>query len=202
MLPRIPQHLLILVVLTISVSENESFQFHRLNVRNTATLKSPHHHRLYATIEKPTILEEPTLILDEDDEYDDDEFLDDVVCARGVCVLVDEDYTAEELCTIDEDSGDIVCEVNEAAVQPGLSVAYLWPRAMLLICSVLYGTNFPLGRMMNDALPASANIDRHSSIAGDSSRRNAGRSGETSRALEHHSCRPLPRSFLPVLSWS
>jgi drug/metabolite transporter (DMT)-like permease len=35
-------------------------------------------------------------------------------------------------------------------------VDYLWPRILLLVCSVLYGSNFPAGRLMNDALPASA----------------------------------------------
>ena len=31
-----------------------------------------------------------------------------------------------------------------------------WPSALLLGCSVLYGTNFPLGRIMNEALPPAA----------------------------------------------
>ena len=35
-----------------------------------------------------------------------------------------------------------------------MSFEFLWPRALLLGCSMLYGTNFPLGRIMNDALPA------------------------------------------------
>lgn len=81
---------------------------------------------------------------------------DSVVCARGICVVADE--VAPELCELNIDSNSIVCEVNEAeeVVKPGFTIAYLWPRAVLLICSVLYGTNFPLGRLMNDALPASA----------------------------------------------
>lgn len=33
---------------------------------------------------------------------------------------------------------------------------FLGPRILLLGCSILYGTNFPLGRIMNDAMPASA----------------------------------------------
>jgi len=79
---------------------------------------------------------------------------DDVVCARGVCVLPDESV-APEVCTID-DAGAVSCTPNESAPQPGLSFDYLWPRGLLLFSSVLYGTNFPLGRLMNDALPASA----------------------------------------------
>jgi drug/metabolite transporter (DMT)-like permease len=77
-----------------------------------------------------------------------------VVCARGVCATADED--APELCTFDDETNEIVCEPNAVAIQPGFSFAYLWPRALLLVCSVLYGTNFPLGRLMNDALPPSA----------------------------------------------
>ena len=85
-----------------------------------------------------------------------------VVCARGVCVLADED-TAEELCYLEEDEeGNLtgmtcVTNTNQAKEKLGIfSFDYLWPRALLLGCSVLYGTNFPLGRIMNEALPASA----------------------------------------------
>jgi len=77
-----------------------------------------------------------------------------MVCARGVCVLPDESI-APESCTITDD-GSVVCEPNPDAPQPGFSVEYLWPRGLLLFSSVLYGTNFPLGRIMNEALPPSA----------------------------------------------
>ena len=72
-----------------------------------------------------------------------------VVCARGVCVVAEPE--ALEVCFLDE-AGTIECQPNPdaAASQPW------WPSALLLGCSVLYGTNFPLGRLMNDALPASA----------------------------------------------
>ena len=87
-----------------------------------------------------------------------DNFFEDpegVICARGVCVVAEEE--SPEICYLNEDMTEVVCEPSpENVVEPGLSVAYLWPRALLLICSVLYGTNFPLGRLMNDALPASA----------------------------------------------
>lgn len=58
-----------------------------------------------------------------------------------------------EVCYLDEIAADgINCVPNPAAeeAQPW------WPSALLLGCSVLYGTNFGLGRLMNDALPASA----------------------------------------------
>ena len=92
-------------------------------------------------------------IMDNNKEFLDNSESDlpDVVCARGVCVIAED----VEVCVMDETLGEIVCEVN-AAVTPGLTVAYLWPRGLLLICSVLYGTNFPLGRLMNESLPASA----------------------------------------------
>lgn len=81
-----------------------------------------------------------------------------VVCARGVCVVAEDG--APELCFLDEENvaNGVVCEPNASddVVAPGLTVAYLWPRVLLLVCSVLYGTNFPLGRLMNDAMPASA----------------------------------------------
>jgi len=78
-----------------------------------------------------------------------------VVCARGVCVVAEEG--APELCYLNDELNEVVCEPNpDEIVQPGFTVAYIWPRALLLVCSVLYGTNFPLGRLMNDALPASA----------------------------------------------
>jgi len=67
----------------------------------------------------------------------------DVICARGVCVLPDDEF--------DEDTNEIL-----PPSQPGLNFGYVWPRGLLLICSVLYGTNFPLGKLMNDALPPSA----------------------------------------------
>ena len=72
-----------------------------------------------------------------------------VVCARGVCV--DAEPEAPEVCFLAE-TGTVECAPNPdaAASQPW------WPSALLLGCSVLYGTNFPLGRLMNEALPASA----------------------------------------------
>lgn len=89
---------------------------------------------------------ESSMVVDEEDG---------IVCARGICVVADDE--APELCRIDYDNDeDLNCVPNENAVEPGLSFAFLWPRALLLICSVLYGTNFPLGRLMNDSLPASA----------------------------------------------
>jgi drug/metabolite transporter (DMT)-like permease len=79
---------------------------------------------------------------------------DGVICARGVCVLAED--ASPESCEFNDDMSEIVCEPKEPSVAPGLSFAYLWPRGLLLVCSVLYGTNFPLGRLMNDSLPASA----------------------------------------------
>jgi len=84
------------------------------------------------------------------------EEIEGVICARGVCVIAEEE--SSELCVLtdDESTSQIICEPKEPSIQPGLTIAYLWPRALLLVCSVLYGTNFPLGRLMNDSLPASA----------------------------------------------
>jgi len=83
--------------------------------------------------------------------------LPDVVCARGVCALA-EDEDAPETCKLDEASGLVQCELNlEATAEPNvMSIEFLWPRGLLLACSVLYGTNFPLGKLMNEGLPASS----------------------------------------------
>lgn len=77
---------------------------------------------------------------------------EDLICARGVCVLPE---VAAEVCELDE-AGNAHCEANPDAPQPGLNFEYLWPRGLLLFSSVLYGTNFPLGRIMNENLPPSA----------------------------------------------
>lgn len=77
-----------------------------------------------------------------------------VVCARGICVLADDQ--CPEYCVLNDEMNEVVCEPKVSSVEPGLSFDYLWPRALLLACSVLYGTNFPLGRLMNESLPASA----------------------------------------------
>jgi len=106
----------------------------------------------------------PLVVDEEDIEFINDDERLPVVCARGVCAVADEEVVPE-LCLLVEDNGSssssmLQCEPNDAiignAVKPGLNVAYLWPRALLLGCSVLYGTNFPLGRLMNESLPPSA----------------------------------------------
>ena len=85
-----------------------------------------------------------------------------VICARGVCSVAEE--SAPEACRIDE-SGAITCEPN-ADASSERDWEYLWPRALLVGCSVLYGTNFPLGRLMNEALPAAASTSARFVLAG------------------------------------
>lgn len=92
--------------------------------------------------------------LEEIAELTEDEQREQMVCARGVCVLPDE-AVAVEVCDIQLD-GSVVCAPNSDAPEPGLSFEYLWPRGLLLFSSILYGTNFPLGRIMNEAMPPSA----------------------------------------------
>lgn len=75
-------------------------------------------------------------------------------CARGVCVV---DETVPEMCEFDEAMEEIVCVPADAP---------LWPKALLLVSSVFYGTNFALGRLMNDALPASASTSARFVLAG------------------------------------
>ena len=69
-----------------------------------------------------------------------------VVCARGVCVIA---YDEEE--EVQEDASMVKKFLN----------SYLGPRLMLAFASILYGTNFPLGAIMNEALtPSSATCAR------------------------------------------
>ena len=72
---------------------------------------------------------------------------DGVVCARGVCALADfdDDYDDDDL----EGSG-------EKGLVDAVLNSYLGPRLLLAGASILYGTNFPLGAIMNEALPPSA----------------------------------------------
>lgn len=70
-----------------------------------------------------------------------------IVCARGVCVLSDNEFDEK---TVEQGS-----EEGDGLVNSVLN-SYLGPRLLLGGASVLYGTNFPLGAIMNDALPPSA----------------------------------------------
>lgn len=78
------------------------------------------------------------------DDVLDDSVTDGVVCARGVCALVFDD---EDELDLPEEDQTIVDKVLNS---------YLGPRLLLAFASILYGTNFPLGAIMNEALPPSA----------------------------------------------
>ena len=101
-----------------------------------------------------------TTLADEQRERFSEDLLDEngVICARGVCVLAEP--TAPEICYID-DVDQIECIPNPDAAED----KPIWPSLLLLGCSVLYGTNFALGRLMNDALPASASTSARMLIA-------------------------------------
>ena len=55
------------------------------------------------------------------------------------------------MCAV-SDFDDVVDEAQEVNM---LSWEFLWPRVLLLGASVLYGTNFPLGKLMNEGAPNS-----------------------------------------------
>jgi len=77
-----------------------------------------------------------------------DEVPPGLVCARGVCVLPDfDDETSLSSDAIDDESSSLVDRVLNS---------YLGPRLLLAFASILYGTNFPLGAIMNESLPPSA----------------------------------------------
>lgn len=74
------------------------------------------------------------------DDFLDSDLPEGVVCARGVCVLSEDD-----------------CAVpDEQSLVDRFLCSYIGPRLMLAGASVLYGTNFPLGAIMNASLPPSA----------------------------------------------
>jgi len=86
-----------------------------------------------------------------------------VVCARGVCVLpdgADIDWTSPppSVAATDADAGsdDSRRAASERSIIDQFLGSYLGPRALLAFASILYGTNFPLGAIMNENLPASA----------------------------------------------
>jgi hypothetical protein len=81
------------------------------------------------------------------DDFEDPDNPNGVVCARGVCVLPDD---------IDIDWSQPPSSLKEQSIVDKFMSSYLGPRLMLGFASVLYGSNFPLGAMMNDALPPSA----------------------------------------------
>ena len=91
----------------------------------------------------------PASLVFYDDVLDDEEPLG-VVCARGVCVISydDDDDDGMEMTT---DTGNESQSLVDRIVN-----SYLGPRILLAFASILYGTNFPLGAIMNDALPPSA----------------------------------------------
>lgn len=97
--------------------------------------KSPRFNAKPKTTVDETV-DSPASILFYDDVLNSD-LPEGVVCARGVCVLAD-----------DEDAD----EVKEVSGMSPIARA----RLILFGSSILYGTNFPLGAMMNDSLPASA----------------------------------------------
>ncbi|KAL7548107.1 hypothetical protein ACHAWF_011405 [Thalassiosira exigua] len=87
------------------------------------------------------------------DDYLDPANSAGVVCARGVCVLPDDDDDYDLSAPPDDSSRRTP---PSSSIVDAFLGSYLGPRLLLAFASVLYGTNFPLGAMMNDALPPSA----------------------------------------------
>lgn len=96
------------------------------------------------------------------------DFEDDGVMPQS---LAEADLYADNIITFIEDGpcvevGHLIeyCPVDHTASQPKYSNAlieqilgsYIGPRVVLALVAILYGTNFSLGALMNDSLPASA----------------------------------------------
>ena len=78
-------------------------------------------------------------------------------CARGVCVLPDDEEIdwSKPPSYADTAAGTTLQQKEQSITDKFLS-SYLGPRLLLAFASILYGTNFPLGAIMNEALPPSA----------------------------------------------
>jgi drug/metabolite transporter (DMT)-like permease len=76
------------------------------------------------------------------DDFLDDSLPDGVVCSRGLCALTD--------------LGDDEIDLADQSMVDKVLNSYLGPRILLAGASILYGTNFPLGVMMNEAMTPSA----------------------------------------------
>ena len=80
---------------------------------------------------------------DEEKKYNTIESTNDISCVKGVCATT---ITTETKAEAIEDSG----------IMERILSSYIGPRIILAAVACIYGTNFPLGSLMNDALPASA----------------------------------------------
>ena len=91
------------------------------------------------------------------DDYLDPDIPTGVVCARGVCVLPDDEEIdwSKPPSYADTAAGTTLQQKEQSITDKFLS-SYLGPRLLLAFASILYGTNFPLGAIMNEALPPSA----------------------------------------------
>jgi hypothetical protein len=93
----------------------------------------------FSTVQNDSV-DSPTSV----DDVLDDSLSEEIICARGVCVIPDDDDVMALEVSNDESIADKVLN------------SYLGPRALLAGASILYGTNFPLGVIMNENLNPSA----------------------------------------------
>jgi len=134
----------------------------QLHVQSVNGFAPPHRTKLRNSVHSSTSKQFPPtshLFIGVKEDELDVEIPDGVVCARGICVTADEDV-AEELCfpEVDDENYNLNCIANSEAIAQRnvFSFQFLWPRALLLLCSILYGTNPPLVEIIENTLPASA----------------------------------------------
>mmetsp|Transcript_11168 Transcript_11168/g.13629 ORF Transcript_11168/g.13629 Transcript_11168/m.13629 type:complete len:439 (+) Transcript_11168:82-1398(+) len=112
--------------------------------RNVNIQTALHEQPTDTTIQDETV-ESPASLVFYDDVLDDSIPLG-VVCARGVCVIDESIFETQDGQQPPQDQGLVDTVLN----------SYWGPRLLLAFASILYGTNFPLGSIMNDALNPSA----------------------------------------------
>jgi drug/metabolite transporter (DMT)-like permease len=86
---------------------------------------------------------------------------DGVVCAHGLCVVDEMEHGGIEGLETSSSSSTSSSSTpgtpeKELSIFDKMLNSYLGPRALLAFASILYGTNFPLGTIMNESLPPSA----------------------------------------------
>jgi len=96
------------------------------------------------------------LLFDSIHDRDDGTVLEDEVLKQQL--LLEDDWNNRK---IGEESSDFatiekVESASKSSFLDGILSSYLGPRIILALAALVYGTNFPLGSLMDDALPASA----------------------------------------------
>lgn len=148
--------LLFIAITSVESFSRPTFSSHRVAITNSNRNNAFVLHEVITDTTQDEKVSDPASIVYYDDFLDPDN-PSGVVCARGVCVLPDDadiDWSKPPPgATLDDTTAE---EKQQTSIIDKFLQSYLGPRLLLAFASILYGTNFPLGAMMNEALPPSA----------------------------------------------